>query len=487
MAEVFVAAAPGQEAQAKAFADALTLLGYKAEAGAPTETDIAKKADEAKCVLVLWSVDAAGAPWVAARAILALDRKNLVNAELESGTTPAPFQSAPKVDLLPRDRTRFKKRFEALIVELDKLSPTKADQAKVIDAVAQARAGLLAQPIPERKPRWRLPALMVAGVAALFVVGFGTGRIVQAVRSGTFTFALPSLPTMATPQADAAPTAAAAPDTSALTLADLRTRNWRDIAGRIDETTAERIKADAGRGDALAQTLACIGHMAGASGFLPSPTAAREQCDAGAAQNNPAALYFSWVLHREAPHAGIVASVARERLAQAAQLNWTPAQVDYALVLAPDASAPVESQAEAGRLLLAAAESGDPRGQYQYARWLRDSRAGPRDPAAAIPFLDRAATGGQLEAAHMLATLYRDGIGAPRNEARAKALYEQAARGHYAPAMFNLADMLRGGSDEERARAIALYGELACMPDERQIQPLASARLRALQQSAACR
>jgi uncharacterized protein len=478
MAEVFVAAAPGQEAQAKGFAEALALLGYKAEAGAPNENDIAKKADEAKCVLVLWSVAAAGAPWVAARAILALDRKNLINAELESGTTPAPFQSAPKVDLLPRDRTRFKKRFEALVAELDKLSPTKADPAKLVDAVTKARAGLLAQPLPVQKPRWRLPVLIAAGVAALFVVGFGAGRLVQAVRSGAFL--------MAAPQADAAPTSAAIAQPAALTIDDLENRGWRDIAGRIDETMAARIKADAQRGDALAQTLSCIGHMAGAPGFLPSPTTAREQCDAGAAQNNPAALYFSWVLQREAPHAGIAAAEARSRLAQAAELGWTPAQIDYALTIA-DAGAAMTAHGEAGRLLLAAAESGDARGQYQYARWLRDSPAGPRDPAAAIPFLDRAANSGQLEAAHMLATLYRDGIGAPRNPDRAKALYERAARGNYAPAMFNLADMLRDGSADERTRAIALYRELACMPDEHQIQPLASARLRALQQSAACR
>lgn len=480
MAEVFVAAAPGEEAQARGFAEALTLLGYKAEAGAPNETDIAKRADEAKVVLVLWSVAAAGAPWVAARAILALDRKNLINAELESGATPAPFQGAPKVDLLPRDRTRFRKRFEALIAELDKLSPTKADPAKLIDAVAKARAGLLAKPIPERKPRWRLPALAAAAVAALFVVGFGAGRLVQALRSGAFI--------VATPSADAAPTSAplAATPPATITLEDLKSRPWRDVAARIDEEAAERIKADAERGDALAQTLACIGHLAGAEGFLPSPTAARAQCDAGAAQNNPAALYYSWVLYREAPHAGMSAEVARSRLAQAAELNWTPALIDYALTLAPNTDAPLEAQAEAGRLLLAAAEANDPRGQYQYARWLRDSRAGPRDPSAAIPFLDRAATRGQLEAAHMLATLYRDGVGAPRNEGRAKALYEQATRGHYAPSMFNLADMLRNGSEAERARAIVLYRELACMRDERQIQPLAVQRLRALQQSAAC-
>jgi hypothetical protein len=53
--------------------------------------------------------------------------------------------------------------------------------------------------------------------------------------------------------------------------------------------------------------------------------------------------------------------------------------------------------------------------------------------------------------------------------------------------MFNLADMLRTGSEQDRARAIALYRDLACMSDERQIQPMAAARLRALQESAACR
>jgi TPR repeat protein len=478
MAEVFVAAAPGEEIQAKGFADALKLLGYDTEAGAPNETNIAKRADEAKVVLVLWSVAAAGAPWVAARAILALDRKNLINVELESGTTPSPFQGAPKIDLLPRDRTRFRKRFEALAGELDKLSPSKADPSKLLDAVAKARAGLLTRPQPERKPRWRLPALMTAAIATLFVLGFSAGRLMQAVRSGAFL--------IATEHAEAAPTSVSL-ETPTVTLTDLQRRSWREIAQRIDEPMAERIKADAERGDALAQTLACIGNMAGATGFLPSPTAARERCDAAAAQNNPAALYLSWVLQREAPHAGIGEAVARERLAQAASLGWTPAQIDYALVLAPDANAPLEAQANAGRLLLAAAEAGDARGQYQYARWLRDSRAGPRDPAAAIPFLERAAGAGQFEAAHMLATLYRDGVGAQRNPERARALYDQAARGRYAPAMFNLADMLRSGSPEERARAISLYRELACMRDERQIQPLAAQRLHALQQSAACR
>ena len=78
-------------------------------------------------------------------------------------------------------------------------------------------------------------------------------------------------------------------------------------------------------------------------------------------------------------------------------------------------------------------------------------------------------------------------IAEARNEARAKQLYERAAQQNYPASMFNLADMLRSGAEAERTRAIALYSQLACMPDERQIQPMAVARLRALRQSAACR
>jgi TPR repeat protein len=219
--------------------------------------------------------------------------------------------------------------------------------------------------------------------------------------------------------------------------------------------------------------------MAGAEGFLPSPTTAREYCDASSEQHDAAGLYFSWVLHTTAPHAGISRSMAEARLAEAARLGWSAAQIDYALVLAPDARASIEAQAEAGRLWLAAAERGDPRGQYHYARWLRDSPAGPRDPTAAVPFLERAATRSQPEALHMLATLYRDGVGVARDTGRARALYEQAARSGHPPSLFNLADMLRHGSREDRARAIEIYGRLACMRDELQIQPLALQRLRA--------
>lgn len=470
MADVYVAAAPGEEAKARGLAEALTALGFSTQSGAPAEGDVAKLVEDAKCVLVLWTRGAANAPWLTALAMLAHDRRKLISADAEAGATPAPFHAAPRINLAARDRARFKTHFQALIVELDKFSPTKADAKALPDALIKARAALLKPILPAAGSPWRRVGLFGAGVAALFVVGFGAGRLIQAARMGDFL--------VATPQAEATPTAAT-PAISEITLAELERQSWREIVARIDADAAERIQAGAQSGEALQQTLACLAHLGGAEGFLPSPVSAREQCDAAAAQNNPAALYFSWVLHREAPHAGLTEADARGRLAQAARLGFTPALIDYAQTLG--------DQAEAGRFFLAAAEKNDPRGQFQYARWLRDSPAGPRDPIAAVPYLERAARAGQHDAQHMLATLYRDGVGVERNAGRARALYEQAARGRHTPAMFNLADMLRAGSAEDRARAIALYQELACMTDERQIQPMAAARLRALQEGASCR
>lgn len=483
MAEVFVAAAASEEAQARGLAEALKLLGFDSASGSPAEGDIAKTAESSKCVLVLWSRAAATAPWLTALAVLAQERKKLLNAELPGGTTPEPFKAAPKVELPARDRTKFKGRFEALIAELEKLGSTKGDAKALPDALAKARAALLqpSQAAGGSEPPWRTLGAFAAAVGVLFLVGFGVGRLINAYRSGELV--------MATTTANAASPAEAAPtaDTQVegFNWRRLEREPWREAAAQL--TDANDIKRRAMQGEAQAQTMACLGHMAGVEGFLPSPTAAREFCDAAAAQHEPGGLYLSWVLQRTAPHAGITSADAQARLAEAARLGWTAAQVEYGSVLAPDARAPLEAQAEAGRLWLSAAEAGDPRGQFQYARWLRDSRAGPRDPVAAVPYLERAANGGQPEAMHMLATLYRDGIGVTRNASRAQTLYEQAARLDHPPSMFNLADMLRQGAREDRARAVELYKELACMRDEHQIQPLAVQRLRALQESAQCR
>jgi TPR repeat protein len=268
-----------------------------------------------------------------------------------------------------------------------------------------------------------------------------------------------------------------------LTEAQLETLPWREAAARINALQTEQIKTAAERGDAFAQTLSCLGHLAGAANFLPSPTAAGAFCDQASAQNYRAGLYMSWTLRRAAPNAPITEAVARERLAEAARRGLVAAQIDYAQVLAPDARAPAEAQVEAGHLLQAAAEQGDARGQYYYARWLRDSPAGPRNPVAAIPYLQHAADAGEVDALHMLGTFYRDGVGVPRDAARARALYQRAATQNFPPSMMNLADMLR---TDDRAHAIQLYAQLACMRDEHQIAPLATRRLHAMGEVARC-
>ena len=478
MAEVFIAAPAVEQAQAQGLAGALAGLGFDVATSAPSEAEIGPLVDNTKCVVALWS---GGEPptWMAVLATIAQQQGKLVCANVRQGATPpAPFRAAPSVELAPRERTAFKVKFSALIAAIDKLAPTKANAAALPDALIKARAALLQRP---PSPRQKLPsnaAGFAAAIIALFAVGFGAGRVIQMVRSGELL--------VTTTQAAAAPTVAAPPPAAQalpVSWAELERQPWREAAQRLSDD--DQIKARAQRGDARAQALACLGHLAGAEGFLPSPTAAREYCDQSAAQNEAAGLYLSWVLQRSAPHAGIDAATARERLAQAARLGWLPAQIEYAQLLAERGS--VEAQAEAGRLWLAAAERGDPRGQYFYARWLRDSPAGPRDPAAALPFLERAAARDQVDALHLLATLYRDGRDVARDPARARSLYERAARQAYPPSMFNLADMLRTGSAQDRARAVELFQALVCLRDEQQIQPMAERRLRALRESAACR
>jgi len=473
MAEVLIAAAPEDEPQARGLAEALNALGYKAGVATFGETGLGEAIDGAKCVLALWSRSAPPVALVAATT-MAQERKKLVGAELAKDATPSPLRTAPRTALNARDRNGFRKQFEALQAQIATLAPATVNAEALPDALIKARGALLSSRSQQR-PLWQTAGGLALAVAVLFGVGFGAGRVINAVRSGQLLVA--TAPAEAT--ATSAPTETAAP--SALTWRQLEREPWRTSAALI--TVDEALLSRARGGDARAQALACLAHLAGVDGVLPSPTTARSFCDASAEQHEPAGLYLSWVLHRTAPHAGLDYATARGRLAEAARLGWSSAQIDYASLIAPDARAPVEQQAEAGRLWLAAAEAGDPRGQFFYARWLRDSPAGPRDPTQAIPFLQRAAEGNHPEALHMLATLYRDDIGVSANADQARRLYERAAALNHTPAMFNLADMIRGA---DRARAVGLYQRLACMRDERQIQPMATRRLRAMGEAASC-
>jgi hypothetical protein len=479
MGEVFIAAAATQATRARALAEVLTAFGFKAEAKSPDEADIAKAVDAAKCVVALWTSEPAPAS-LAITATLALERTKLVSAELRRDATPAPFRSAPRAFLAPSSRAAFKEGFEALTAALKTLAPPAEEAAPdpaILDKARDAFADRRAAP----QDPWRTALIVIVALAVLFGVGFAAGRVINAARNGSL-FAERSAPETASETSETAATAPAA----AITAEDIEQEPWRDIAARLTEADAAPIQERARAGDALAQTLACLGHFAGAPGFLPSPAAAKGFCDQASEQGFAPGLYYSWVLYRAAPHSGISEAIARQRLEQAAGAGFTAAQVDLGLAISGDGRGARAAEAEAGRLWLAAAEASDPRGQFHYARWLRDSVAGPRDPTAAIPFLERAASAHQVDALHMLATHFRDGLGAPRNPERARELYEEAAAAEYTPSMFNLADMLRDGNAEDRARAIALYQRLACMPDELSIRPLSITRLRALGERAQC-
>lgn len=517
MVDVLVAAAEGDEARAHGLARAFEALGFEAvtfqpapvaetvEAGADGAPPAAPTPDmamlaEAACVVVAWT--AAGAARLKETAKAAGEK--LVNLELDAAATPKAFQAQACIDLDTQDRLEFKSRFEALIAEIERVVGAKGDAGGFFNALAEARLALqralppvlvpeAPPPAPAPKPPTRrgsrLWAVAAVSTVSLFSIGYLAARFIGAEPSRESSAAAATSRPVDGGDAKARAPAAnpAAPGARyGVTRADLEGLAWRDAAAKIEAGSAARINADARGGDAFAATLACLGHMTGAGGFLPSPTAARAACDIAAAAHEPAALYLTWSLSRSAPHAGIDAATARARLAEAAQLGWLPAQVDYALVLADEFRAPLADQLEAGRLLLTAAQRGDAGAQYHYARWLRDSRAGPRDPAAALPFLESASERNHAEALHALATLYRDGHGVPTDAARAKALYERAAAQAYAPSMFNLADLLRRGGEPDRARAVTLFRSLACLRDNRQIQSLAMARLRAMGQVVSC-
>ncbi|MBY0564129.1 MAG: sel1 repeat family protein [Hyphomonadaceae bacterium] len=477
MAEVFIAAAASEDARARALADGLKAVGYDAAAGAIPETEIPATVESAKCILLLWTKQDPTAS-VAALAAMALERKKLISAEMVRDDTPALFRSGPRITLEPRSRTTFQERFKQLITEVGKLTTAQVNLEALPAALATTRAALLQHSAKRKPSRVQMVGIFAAAVAALFVVGFGAGRVINAFRAGELTFAVPDFSASPDTPAVAATTPAPPPSLSPATL---ETAPWRESAAQLS-VNAAAIKQAAENGDARAQALACLGHLAGVEGFLPSPTAARGFCDAAAASHDPAGLYFSWVLRRTAPHAGLSETDARARLAEAAALNWLPAMLDLGQLRSLETSA--AAQTEAGRLFLRAAERGNARGQFLYARWLRDSSAGPRDPAAALPFLEQASAQNQPEALHMLGTLYRDGIGVTADPERARALYERAANQNYPPSMFNLAEMIDDGPN--RARAVALYQQLSCMRDERQIQPMAVRRLIALRERPAC-
>lgn len=134
---------------------------------------------------------------------------------------------------------------------------------------------------------------------------------------------------------------------------------------------------------------------------------------------------------------------------------------------------------ERGRLLESAARDGYFRGELQYAFWLRDSVAGPRDPNAARVYFERADAQGSPEAANALGALHRDGIlSSGADAARARQYFQRAAAAGFPAGKLNLSDLLADSDSEgDRETAARLRRELACITNDPNVRRQARARL----------
>jgi prolyl 4-hydroxylase len=83
--------------------------------------------------------------------------------------------------------------------------------------------------------------------------------------------------------------------------------------------------------------------------------------------------------------------------------------------------------AEAVRFIEAAAEAGDPDGNFLVAHWLLYGSDRPRDAGAAYRLLERAAEAGKPEALRVLAHLTGNGTGCEPDQDKALALLQEAA------------------------------------------------------------
>jgi len=112
--------------------------------------------------------------------------------------------------------------------------------------------------------------------------------------------------------------------------------------------------------------------------------------------------------------------------------------------------------AEALRLLTAAADSGDPLGQHWLGSAYLTGRGVPKDTAKALVWLDRAADRGLPESLNTLGELYFNGADVPRDEARGVDYFRRAAEKGYPPSLEKMAELRWNGRaiPIDRAQAV---------------------------------
>lgn len=121
-----------------------------------------------------------------------------------------------------------------------------------------------------------------------------------------------------------------------------------------------------------------------------------------------------------------------------------PAQVDATAV------SPQEFQR-----LLAAAQRGDAKSQYELAMAYALGNGTPVDLAQSVQWLDRAAAQGDPEAENKLGQFYLNGTGVASNPQQAAYLYGKAAEAGYGPAQYNLGLLYERGQGVAKDLATA--------------------------------
>jgi TPR repeat protein len=112
--------------------------------------------------------------------------------------------------------------------------------------------------------------------------------------------------------------------------------------------------------------------------------------------------------------------------------------------------------AEALRLLTAAAEAGDPLGLHGLGTAFLTGRGVPKDVATALDWLGRAAERGFPDSLNTLGEVYFNGAGVPRDEARGVEYFRRAAEKGYPPSLEKMAELRWNGRAMpiDRAQAV---------------------------------
>lgn len=149
---------------------------------------------------------------------------------------------------------------------------------------------------------------------------------------------------------------------------------------------------------------------------------------------------------------GCAAALAWLALAGALSAGAPPA-TDAAPALVSTGSAPKWKN---DRELQAAAEAGDPEASFAWGDRLLEGVGRPADPAAAVPFFERAAQADRADAWFRLGKIFHEGLGVPRDYARGFGYFVEAARRGVPEAQHNVGAMLVSGRGVKRDYAEGL-------------------------------